>query len=236
MPNTTIPVTSYIRPKGSATWRIEEIVRGIGTPGLLLDTLSGHFELQQPNLISYSEDLSNAAWENTSPTQLRYFDPALSVDVQDITIVNTPNTVGDNGLSYSFATLNGALSQRVAVASGETYTVSFFVAGVSDYQGASLGVFDADSGLIITPPLLYGPTLLDGFEYTRVALRFTVPLTCNFVRLQLITDTVPFPQFTDDADSATFSSTDPAHFVSSTDYLQIGNTTLSIPTATPVER
>lgn len=231
-----VPKTVYLRAPGAPTWRIEEILRGIGFPDLLVDQMDGHFELIQSNLITYSEALSTAGyWDNTSSSQYQYFDANAVASVQDITVAQVPAGRDPDGYWLNFAEQSGNLAQNVAVAPGEVYTLSFYAQGVSDYADALLSVLNVNTGFYLVTPLKFASQLIDN-NFARVSVSFQAPAGCTFARLELISGAEPFTQISDGPDFAEYTAVNPANFISGTETLTIGTTTLQIPTATPAER
>lgn len=218
------------------TWRIQEIVRGVGYPDLITSGLDGHFELQQQNLLSASEDLGNASvWASNSAIQFQYYDPALGAAIQDVAVTTTPAMRDPGGFWVTLGDQLGRVTQRVAVAPGEVYNLSFYAGGVADFGLARLAIFNADTGTPIVAPLVYGTQLSGSGAFVRIVQSFLVPQDCTFVRIELISDALPFSLLSDTDQYAEYVALAPASFVESTDTLQIGTQTITLMTATPAD-
>jgi len=129
----------------------------VGCPSLLL-------EPQRGNVITYSEDFTNAAWEYGGATKTGNAeispDGTLNADKIEITTLSSPN-----------------LRQTVGVLPNTQYTFSFYVKS-SDLSKLKLSIYDLSNASYIAQDV----EKIINSQWLRVSVTFTTPIGCNLIR------------------------------------------------------
>jgi hypothetical protein len=125
-------------------------------------------EEQRTNLLTYSEQLDNAAWLKASASVTA-------------TNVNAPN--GTLTADQVTITGSGFFLQQVTVVPGTTYTVSFYaLAGTS--PTVNYFIYNVTAASTLVSVVNYVP-LLNSSTWTRVSFSFTVPAGCTSIYVDL---------------------------------------------------
>ena len=135
----------------------------VGCPSLLL-------EPQRTNLVTFSEQLDNAAWTKTNCTVLanQTSSPSGYVDADEVTTTSTLH----------------ALFAVATVTASTAYTFSFYVKR-GTMTDLAYRVFNITAGTnIVAPTSYYSQTTASG--WSRITLTFTTPVGCTSARVDLI--------------------------------------------------